>query len=36
MNNGNRRLRVILSVLGLVCVLISIVLAIVAAGTFWN
>jgi hypothetical protein len=36
MNNSNRRMRVIFSVIGLVCVAFSIVLNLLAPGTFWN
>ena len=36
MNSQNRRLRVILSVIGLLCAVISIALAFAAPGTFWN
>ncbi len=36
MHNSNRRLRIILSVIGLVCVAISIALTFAAPGTFWN
>ena len=36
MNNLNRRLRVIFSAIGLVCVAISIALNFAAPGTFWN
>ena len=36
MSNPNRRMRVILSVMGLVCVAISLVLNFAAPGTFWN
>ena len=36
MNDPKRRMRVIFSVLGLVCVAISLVLNFAAPGTFWN
>jgi hypothetical protein len=36
MNSQNRRTRVILSIIGLVCVALSIALSFVAPGTFWN
>jgi hypothetical protein len=36
MNDPKRRMRVILSVIGLVCVAVSIVLNFAAHGTFWN
>jgi peptidoglycan/LPS O-acetylase OafA/YrhL len=36
MNSQNRRMRVILSVIGLLCVAISIALNFAAPGTFWN
>jgi len=36
MNDPNRRMRVIFSMIGLVCVAISIALIFVAPGTFWN
>jgi peptidoglycan/LPS O-acetylase OafA/YrhL len=36
MNSQNRRMRVILSVIGLLCVAISIALTFAAPGTFWN
>ena len=36
MNNRNRRTRVVLSVLGLICVAGSIALNFVAPGTYWN
>jgi hypothetical protein len=36
MNDANRRLRVIFSVIGLACVVVSIALNFAAPGTFWN
>ena len=36
MNNPNRRLQVIFSVIGLLCVAISIALNVAVPGTFWN
>jgi hypothetical protein len=36
MNSSNRRMRVIFSVIGLVCVAISIALNVALPGTFWN
>ena len=36
MNNSNRRLRVIFSVIGLVCVALSIALNLLLPGTYWN
>jgi hypothetical protein len=36
MNTQNRRLRVILSALGLVCVAASLALNFIAPGTWWN
>jgi hypothetical protein len=36
MNNPNRQLRVILSVLGLVCVAFSLALTFFAPSTWWN
>ena len=36
MDSRNRRTRIVLSVLGLVCVAVSIALSFVAPGTYWN
>jgi hypothetical protein len=36
MNDPNRRLRVLFSLIGLVCVALSIALNFTAPGTFWN
>ena len=36
MNSQNRRVRVILSVIGLLCVAVSIALSFAAPGSFWN
>ena len=36
MNPPPRQLRIIFSVLGLICVVVSIALIFVAPGTFWN
>jgi hypothetical protein len=36
MNDAKRRMRVILSVIGLACVAASVVLNFAAPGTFWN
>jgi hypothetical protein len=36
MNNPNRQLRIILSVIGLVCVVLSMALNFIAPGTWWN
>ena len=36
MNSQNRRMRAILSVIGLLCVAISIALTFAAPRTFWN
>jgi hypothetical protein len=36
MNSPNRRMRVIFSVIGLVCVALSIALVFAAPGTLWN
>jgi hypothetical protein len=36
MNDPKRRMRVILSVMGLACVVVSIVLNFTAPGTIWN
>jgi hypothetical protein len=36
MPNPHRRMRIILSVIGLVCAAISIALTFIVPGTFWN
>lgn len=36
MNNTNRRMRVIFSVIGLVCVAVSLTLNFAMPGTYWN
>jgi hypothetical protein len=36
MNSQNRRRRIVLSVIGLVCVVLSLALNFIAPGTFWN
>jgi hypothetical protein len=36
MNTPNRRLRMILSIIGLICVALSLALNFLAPGTWWN